>query len=133
MTNKEQSIYTETNLGMIVTVINKYGCRTSYFANEVLCVSVRTKKVWVLMKGCTEELWVDDADTEEEATKIAEQFLSCVGTVRMNGPDQYIGDLISMLEEHFNENKIDQSPPTMVPPKIMELAVQSFKKLGEER
>ena len=82
------SIFPQYDLGLIVTVINKYGSRTSFFANEILYVSVRTNKIFAKARGESEEWWIDDADSNEEANEIAERFLSIIGSIRMNGVDQ---------------------------------------------
>jgi len=86
----EQSITPRYDLGSIVEIINKYGSRSSYFANEIVSVDVRCNKVFVRLKGCDEELWVDNADTPEEANKIADRLLSVVASIRMNGPDRLV-------------------------------------------
>ena len=85
----EEIIFPEYNLGMVITIIDTYGNRVSYFANEILYVRTSTTKVWLKLRGEPEECCIADdwSFPSKQPQDIADRLLSIVGSIRANVVD----------------------------------------------
>jgi hypothetical protein len=82
------SIKTRYDLGLVLQCTNQHGAIVYIFANDVALVDPRFTGVFVYIKGVTEEFWIGGGDSKEQTTKLAEEFVSAVASIRMNGIDK---------------------------------------------
>ncbi len=78
------------DLGSVVEIHRDYNNTTFFiFGHDIRIIDPRGIYVYATLKDTNEEIWIDTAKTPEEAKKMAEEFASVVGSMRMN--PEYVG------------------------------------------
>ena len=78
--------------GSVDVIRTATGGTVSFVASEVVTVQVRkytpgfnTEErydIWVYLKGCSEELWMDSSKTIDDANRKKDEFLQAVNTIK---------------------------------------------------
>lgn len=82
-----------TTAGCVDVIRTHNGETISFVASEVYAIQVRQYKpgyrlekdqydVWVYLKGCPEEMWVDSSNTLDDANRKKDEFLRAVKTIK---------------------------------------------------
>ncbi len=82
-----------TKTGSIEVLRTFNATHISFIASEVVAVGIRHQSpsykganerfdIYVWLKGCSEEMWVDTSDTELDALRKRDEFLNAVNVIK---------------------------------------------------